>query len=62
MVTSYGDTVDIWRKKDIYWLSGNILNQQMSFEFMPDSNFHEKDAFRWNMDLHFFSEVRSFLA
>jgi uncharacterized protein YcfL len=56
MITSYGDTVDIWRKKDIYWLSGNILNQQMSFEFMPDSNFHEKDAFRWNMDLHFFSE------
>lgn len=56
MITSYGDTVDIWRKKDIYWLSGSLLNKQVAFEFMADSNFHVKDAFRWNMDLHFFSE------
>ena len=56
MITSYGDTVDIWRKKDIYWLSGSLLNKQVTFEFMADSNFHVKDAFRWNMDLHFFSE------
>ena len=53
MTTSYGDTVDIWRKRDIYWMSNGTLNNKLAFEFKTDTNFHAKDAFRWNMDIHF---------
>ena len=53
MTTSYGDTVDTWRKRDIYWMSNGPLNNKLAFEFKTDTNFHAKDAFRWNMDIHF---------
>ena len=56
MITSYGDTVDIWRKRDFYWMSKNSLSSQVSFDFKTDTNFHERDAFLWNLDFHFMSE------
>jgi len=56
MMTSYGDTVDIWRKRDFYWMSKNSLSSQIVFEFKADTNFHERDAFLWNLNFNFFSE------
>lgn len=56
MQTSYGDTVDIWRKRDFYWMSKNSLSGLVAFDFKTDTNFHERDAFLWNLDVHFFSE------
>lgn len=56
MTTSYGDTIDIWRKREIYWMSNGPLNKLMTFEFKPDTNFHARDAFRWNMDIHFLAD------
>ena len=61
MTTSYGDTVDIWRKKDLFWLTNNQLFKRVTFDFSPDTNFHAKDAFLWDMDLHFFSEGKSII-
>ena len=56
IITSYGDTIDIWRKREIYWMSNSQLNNQMTFEFKADTNFHARDAFRWNLDIHFLAE------
>lgn len=61
IITSYGDTVDIWRKKDLFWLTGNQMFKRMTFDFRSDSNFHDKDAFLWDMDLHFFSKGKAII-
>ena len=53
ITTSYGDTVDIWRKRDIIWMSKGPLNNKVAFDFKADTNFHAKDAFSLNMDIHF---------
>lgn len=50
-----GDTVDIWRKGDIHWLSEAPLNKHLIFEIKADTTFHERDAFLWNMNYHFLS-------
>ena len=51
-----GDTVDVWRKGNIHWFSRTPLNRQLAFEIRTDTTFHERDAFLWNMDYHFFAE------
>lgn len=51
-----GDTVNIWRKGDIHWFTRTPLNRQLSFDIKADTTFHEKDAFQWDMDFHFFAE------
>jgi len=56
MMTSFGDTVNIWRKRDFYWMSKNSLSNKVIFDFKTDTNFHERDAFLWNLDFNFFSE------
>ena len=50
-----GDTVDIWRKADMYWMTKTPLNNQLAFDIKGDTTFHERDAFLWNMDYIFFS-------
>ena len=50
-----GDTVDIWRKADMYWMTKAPLNNQLAFEIKSDTTFHERDAFLWSMDYIFFS-------
>ena len=49
-----GDTVDIWRKADMYWMTKTPLNNQLAFDIKGDTTFHERDAFLWNMDYIFF--------
>jgi len=55
-ITSPGDTVNIWNKAEILWMTRSPLSNPVTFEFKADSNFHAKDAFRWNMNVHFFSK------
>lgn len=55
-ITSPGDTVDIWNKEKLYWLTEAPLMNLLTFEFKSDSNFHAKDAFVWNLDFHFFAK------
>lgn len=55
-ITSPGDTVDIWYKEKLYWLTEAPLMNQLTFEFKSDTNFHAKDAFVWNVDFHFFAK------
>lgn len=54
-----GDTVNIWRKGAIHWMAENPLNKQLVFEIKPDTTFHEKDAFRWDMYYDFFKEGKA---
>ena len=56
MKFSSGDTVDIWRKGALHWMSNTPLNKQLVFEIKPDSTFHEKDAFLWDMNYHFLAD------
>ena len=51
-----GDSVDIWRKGGIHWMSNTPLNKQLVFEIKPDTTFHEKDAFLWDMNYHFLAD------
>lgn len=51
-----GDTVDIWRKGDIHWFTKTPLNRQLLFEIKADTTFHERDAFLWDINYHFFTE------
>lgn len=51
-----GDTVNVWRKGDIHWFNTAPLNKLLAFEINADTTFHERDAFLWNVDYHFFKE------
>lgn len=51
-----GDTVNLWRKSEIFWMTRTPLNRQLTFDIVADTTFHERDAFVWNMDYHFFAE------
>lgn len=51
-----GDTVDVWGKSDLCWLTDAPLSNQLLFEIQADSNYHAKDAFVWSMDYHFLAE------
>lgn len=55
-ITAPGDTVDIWNKAEILWMTRSPFSNPVTFEFKADSNFHAKDAFQWDMNVHFFSK------
>lgn len=50
-----GDTVDIWKKKRLYRLAETPLTNQLIVQVKPDTTFHPKDAFLWEMDCRFLS-------
>lgn len=50
-----GDTVDIWRKAKMYWMTKYPLNNQLVFEITGDTTYHQRDSFIWNMDYIFLS-------
>lgn len=51
-----GDTVNLWRKGELHWFTRTPLNRQLSFDIKADTTFHERDAFLWDMNYHFFAE------
>ena len=51
-VTPAGDSVNIWRKGDMYWMNGGSLLNQLTFEIKSDSNFKLKDTYMWSADYH----------
>ena len=55
-ITSPGDTVNIWNKNEMVWMTEAPLMQRLTFEIKTDSNFHPKDKFIWDMDFHFFAK------
>lgn len=58
-VSISGDSVDIWRKGKIHWLAETPLGKQLVFEIKADTTFHERDAFLWDMNYHFFTEGKA---
>ncbi len=55
-VSRPGDTVDLWYDHRLYWLADAPLVRKVAFEIPADSNFMEKDAFRWSATYVFLSE------
>ena len=55
-ITSPGDTVNIWNKNEMVWMTEAPLMQRLTFEIKTDSNFHPKDKFMWDMDFHFLAK------
>ena len=55
-ITQPGDSVDIWSKPRVYWMSEVPLKKQLAFEIKTDTNFYARDAFLWNADFHFMTE------
>lgn len=58
-ITLEGDTVDIWSKKDLFWLTDAPLSNLLAFDVKTDSNFHAKDAFHWKADIVFLSKGKA---
>ena len=52
-VSQPGDTIDVWHYGNLYWMGKAALNNQLTFEILPDSNFHQKDAFLWKANFEF---------
>lgn len=48
-----GDTVDVWPYNELYWLGSTSLNNQLTFEILPDTNYYQKDAFLWKARFNF---------
>lgn len=57
-----GDTVNIWKKDDILWFSKKPLYEKLTFTLVPDSTFHPKDAFSWDMDYCFMEKGKAIMA
>ena len=51
-----GDSVDIWTKGDLEWMTEAPLHHLLSFEMKTDTTFHEGDTFLWEADFHFVSK------
>lgn len=56
-----GDTVNIWRKGAIHWMSNTPLTNQLTFEIKPDTTFYTRDAFRWNMNYDFLAAGKAIM-
>lgn len=61
IVSTPGDTVDIWPYLDLYWMTKYPLNNQLTFEILPDTNFYQKDAFLWKAHFNFLTEGEAFM-
>ncbi len=55
-ISQAGDTVDVWYDHKLYWLTEAPLANRVMFEIPTDSNFHEKDAFRWTAEYIFLAD------
>ena len=51
-----GDSIDIWNKGDLEWMTEAPLHHLLSFEIKTDTTFHEGDTFLWEADFHFVSK------
>jgi hypothetical protein len=48
-----GDSIDLWVLDRMTLLTGNPLNNRLTFAIPSDSNFKARDTIRWNMYYHF---------
>lgn len=55
IATQPGDTVDIWNRYPIYWMTDAPLDNKLHFTVRADSNFWAMDAFLWKADFIFLS-------
>lgn len=53
VTTQSGDTVNLWNRYPLYWLTGAPMNNNIYFDMRADSNFWAMDAFLWKADITF---------
>jgi hypothetical protein len=57
-ISAPGDSIDIWMSERIMLLTGNPLNNKLTFAIPSDSNFKARDTIQWNM-YYYFLDARS---
>lgn len=48
-----GDSINIWKRADVAWLTESPLHHLLTFELKPDTTFRLGDSFLWEADFHF---------
>ena len=51
-----GDSIDVWAWECVYHLTGQPLNNLLTFDLPSDPNFKAGDTLRWNVRFHFIGE------
>jgi hypothetical protein len=52
-ISAPGDSIDVWMSERIMLLTGNPLNNKLTFAIPSDSNFKARDTIQWNMYYYF---------
>ena len=55
-VSAPGDSIDIWLLDRMMILTGNPLNNKLTFTIPSDSNFKARDTIQWDMYYYFLNE------
>lgn len=50
-----GDSVNVWRKQNVYKLNESTFDRKVNFTIYPDSNYKEKDILLWSVRATFVS-------
>jgi hypothetical protein len=53
-ISATGDSVDIWTRQRVFFLTGYPLNNKITFLFQSDKNFEKQDSLLWQAHYHFF--------
>jgi head-tail adaptor/ubiquitin len=48
--TASGDSLNLWTSAKTVRLSGDDINNRMTFKLSPDTTFHPRDAFEWTVN------------
>ncbi|MDR3118833.1 MAG: DUF4296 domain-containing protein [Mediterranea sp.] len=52
-ISAWGDSIDLWLLDRMILLTGNPLNNKLTFAIPSDSNFKARDTIQWNMYYYF---------
>ena len=51
--SSPGDSIDVWRGRHIYYLTGTPMDNKLTFTLPSDTNFKDRDTLRWTVRFRF---------
>jgi hypothetical protein len=57
-ISAPGDSIDLWLSDRMMLLTGNPLNNKLTFVLPSDSNFKARDTIQWNM-YYYFPDARA---
>ena len=59
--SSPGDSIDVWRGRHIYYLTGTPMDNKLTFTLPSDTNFKDRDTLRWTVRFRFLFCIRKLL-